>query len=304
MMLGVNLENTTSNDFRLTATARYLAFDVGGSGSELRLDGTIGSDPGVGAEWYRPFGRSPVFVAPYAGLSAVPRSTTSKTMRWWPSTGWSRLVPGRISASTSARSATCVSGPTSGETTARIEVGDPNRPEVAGRDAGAELTWRTDTQDSPVVPSGGVNSQVRLFARLRRAGHPIRLGDVPVVGLVHAAGRRCQRVLEGGIRRASLRVRQPRHDDGRGAAADLGVRSRDGLPARRVLGRGTPRGACLARWGRLPEAARTPAGLHRWSGLRRRLGRERRRVRRLVECRLADSTPVSASSWRPWSGRS
>ena len=36
MMLGVNLENTTSSDFRMTATARYLAFDIVGSGSELR----------------------------------------------------------------------------------------------------------------------------------------------------------------------------------------------------------------------------------------------------------------------------
>ena len=28
MMLGLNLENTTSSDFRITATARYLAFGV------------------------------------------------------------------------------------------------------------------------------------------------------------------------------------------------------------------------------------------------------------------------------------
>ena len=42
MMLGINLENTTSSDFRITATARYLAFDTVGSGSELRVDGTLG----------------------------------------------------------------------------------------------------------------------------------------------------------------------------------------------------------------------------------------------------------------------
>ena len=66
MMLGINLENTTSSDFRITATARYLAFDVVGSGSELRIDGTIGSDPHLAAELYRPIGRTPLFVAPYA----------------------------------------------------------------------------------------------------------------------------------------------------------------------------------------------------------------------------------------------
>ena len=71
-MLGMNLENTTSSDFRITATARYLAFDVVGSGSELRLDGTVGSDPTLAAELYRPIGQTPLFVAPYA---AAGRST-------------------------------------------------------------------------------------------------------------------------------------------------------------------------------------------------------------------------------------
>jgi NTE family protein len=68
MMLGMNLENTTSSDFRITATARYLAFDTVGSGSEWRIDGTVGSDPTLATELYRPIGPTPLFVAPYAGI--------------------------------------------------------------------------------------------------------------------------------------------------------------------------------------------------------------------------------------------
>ena len=68
MMLGVNLENTTASDFRVTATARYLGFDIVGSGSELRVDGTIGSDPSIAIELYRPIGPTPLFIAPYAGV--------------------------------------------------------------------------------------------------------------------------------------------------------------------------------------------------------------------------------------------
>ena len=68
MMLGVNLENTTASDFRVTATARYLGFDIVGSGSELRVDGTIGSDPSIAFELYRPIGPTPLFIAPYAGV--------------------------------------------------------------------------------------------------------------------------------------------------------------------------------------------------------------------------------------------
>ncbi len=67
MMLGMNLENTTSSDFRITVTARYLAFDTVGSGSEWRIDGTVGSDPTLATELYRPIGPTPLFVAPYAG---------------------------------------------------------------------------------------------------------------------------------------------------------------------------------------------------------------------------------------------
>jgi NTE family protein len=54
LMLGLNLENTTSDDFRLTLTARYLAYDPLGPRSELRIDGTIGSDPGLAMALYRP----------------------------------------------------------------------------------------------------------------------------------------------------------------------------------------------------------------------------------------------------------
>ena len=48
MMLGMTLENTTSSDFNIAASARYLAFDTVGSGSEWRIDGTVGSNPTLG----------------------------------------------------------------------------------------------------------------------------------------------------------------------------------------------------------------------------------------------------------------
>ena len=69
LMLGLNLENTTSDDFRITMTGRYLSFDMLGSGSELRLDGTLGSDPGVAFELYQPIPSSPFFVTAYGGAT-------------------------------------------------------------------------------------------------------------------------------------------------------------------------------------------------------------------------------------------
>ena len=76
LMLNVNLENTTSDQFRFSATARYLQFDLLGSGSELRLDGTAGSDPGVAASLHTPI-IGATFVRPYGSLSTRAFSVVS-----------------------------------------------------------------------------------------------------------------------------------------------------------------------------------------------------------------------------------
>jgi NTE family protein len=161
MMFGVNLENTTSSDFRITATGRYLGFDVAGSGSELRLDGTLGSNPSAGVELYRPLGRTPLFVAPYAGVGTVTFNfikDDAVIARY----GQTRARVGlNVGVNLGARS-DLRAGAYVGETSASIQVGDPGFPELGGKETGAEIAWRLDTQDSPVVPSTGLLSEVRL----------------------------------------------------------------------------------------------------------------------------------------------
>jgi len=161
MMLGVNLENTTSDDFRITATARYLNYDVVTSGSELRLDGTIGSDPGVAAELYLPIGRTPLFVAPYAayGQTTFNLIDEDAVIARYNQTVSRIGINGGINlgAQSDLRIGTYL-----GRSAASIEVGDPGFPELEGKETGAEIVWRMDTQDSPVVPARGMLSQVRL----------------------------------------------------------------------------------------------------------------------------------------------
>jgi NTE family protein len=161
MMLGVNLENTTSSDFRITATARYLAFDVAGSGSELRLDGTIGSDPSVAAELYRPIGSTPLFVAPYAGIGTATFNLIEADAiiaRYGQTIARAGV---NVGVNLGARSDVRIGG-YFGRSTASIEVGDPGFPELRGSESGGGIVWRLDSQDSAVVPSTGVLSEVRL----------------------------------------------------------------------------------------------------------------------------------------------
>ena len=176
-MLGVNLENTTSRDFRITATARYLAFDVVGSGSELRIDGTIGSDPAVGAELYRPIGPTPLFVAPYAGVVTSTFNLLDDEAviaRYGQTIAKVGLNLGvNLGAQSDVRLGAYV-----GRSTASIEIGDPGFPELEGKETAAELVWRLDTQDSPVVPSRGSLSRVRLSHVFD--GPDISVGGEPV----------------------------------------------------------------------------------------------------------------------------
>jgi NTE family protein len=160
MMLGINFENTTSRDFRIAATARYLAFDTVGSGSELRVDATVGSDPSVGIELYRPIGPTPLFLAPYAGIGKARFDLINDAVI----ARYSQTIA-RIGANAGinlgARSDLRV-GAYIGRVSASIDVGDPGFPELRGTETGAEMVWRADTQDSPVFPIGGLLSQVRL----------------------------------------------------------------------------------------------------------------------------------------------
>jgi NTE family protein len=162
MMLGGYLENATSRDFRIAATARYLSFDPVGSGSELRIDGTIGSDPAAGIELYRPIGSTPLFIAPYAGVQTrtfdlVARNVVLARYRQnLPRVGLN------VGVNVGARSDVRV-GAYLQHTSASIETGNPGFPEIEGKETAGELLWRVDTQDSAVVPARGVRSQVRLW---------------------------------------------------------------------------------------------------------------------------------------------
>jgi NTE family protein len=177
LMLGVNLENTTSSDFRITATARYLTFDIAGSGSELRVDGTIGSDPSLATELYLPIGSTPLFVAPYAGIGSATFNLIEEDAviaRYGQIVSRVGLNVGvNLGARSDVRAGAYV-----GQSKASIEVGDPGFPELRGKETGAEIVWRLDTQDSPVVPAAGILSQVRLSHVFN--GPDIQIGEETV----------------------------------------------------------------------------------------------------------------------------
>jgi NTE family protein len=154
LMLGFNLENTTSEDFRMTLTARYLRYDLIGSGSEVRIDGTLGSDPGLALSLYKPLGKTPLFVSPYAGV-------VSRTLNLIQddaivaSYGEVLSRAGLDVGANLGRNSDLRVGGYVGRLKANVQVGDPGLPSAHGKETVAEAKWRYDSQDSPVVPSRG-----------------------------------------------------------------------------------------------------------------------------------------------------
>ena len=161
MMLGFNLENTTSSDFRVALAGRYLAFDVVGPRSELRLDASIGSDPSAGFSLHRPLFGSRVFIRPVAGAM---RRTTDIIQDDHVIAQYRehRVSGGGDVGVDLSRESEIAGGVRYGRVDAEVRAGDPGLPEVGGAEAPLMIRFLHDSQDSPVVPSRGTRASVTL----------------------------------------------------------------------------------------------------------------------------------------------
>ena len=161
MMLGVSLENLTSNDFRAQLAGRYLAFDVLGSGSELRIEGAIGSDPSFQVSLYRPLFRTRLFTRPYA---ASEKNTIDIIQDDFVVAEYSmrRLSAGADLGVNLSRLSELTGGLRLGRLDANVRAGDPGLPELGGLETELLIVLRHDGHDNPVVPSRGTRATLSL----------------------------------------------------------------------------------------------------------------------------------------------
>src|SRR6185436_1970610 len=157
MYLGLSLENTTGNEFRFGLSGRYLAFDVLGSGSETRIDASIGSDPSVAATWYRPLRSSRVFVEPAVGATSQTLSAIDEghTVAQYTRTRAAVGIDGGLNL---GRLDEVRAGLRYGWSNANISIGDPGLPELSGEDSQFLVQWTHDGQDDAIVPTRGAHS--------------------------------------------------------------------------------------------------------------------------------------------------
>jgi len=157
LMLGVNLENTTSDQFQLSLGARYLRFDVLGSGSELRLDASVGSDPSLGAALYYPVWKH-AFVVPAVGVSNRTYNLIredSVVARYGQTLSGGGLDVGvNLGRDSDVRAGAFI-----GRVNAKVIVGDPGLPAASGKETTTHLTWRMNTQDRVIQATHGVAAE-------------------------------------------------------------------------------------------------------------------------------------------------
>ena len=155
LMLALIVENTTSENFKAQLAARYLAFDKVGSGSELRIDGAVGSDPSVAAALYKPIGATRFFVRGIGGANkrtfdfitndAIIAEYQESRVGVEGDLGFNPTKVSELSG-----------GFYGGHINDSIQAGNPLLPELGGAETVARLRWVVDQQDSEVIPSRGL----------------------------------------------------------------------------------------------------------------------------------------------------
>lgn len=161
LMLGIGLQNTTTDSFEFELAARYLRFDLIGSGSELRVDLSAGARPSAGVELYRPIGGTPLFVGASAAVrrGTLPFVSDDVVVARYTE---NRKIAGVFVGTNLGRDSDVRLGYTVADLDASVETGDPGLPELHGRETRARLAWRYDGQDSAVVPSSGLRALATL----------------------------------------------------------------------------------------------------------------------------------------------
>jgi NTE family protein len=161
LMLGVHIDNATTDVFAFQLAARYLAFDAVGRGSELRLDGAIGSRPHIAAELVEPLFGTALFGALSAGLlrHEIQFARDGDIFAQYEEV---RGTVGLDAGVDLGRSDELRIGVLTGLLRTEVRTGDPRLPDLSGWETRVRLRWLHDGQDRVVVPSRGTRASIRV----------------------------------------------------------------------------------------------------------------------------------------------
>jgi NTE family protein len=159
--LGLDLNNIDASNFAVNLRGRVTAYDWAGAGSEVRIDGALGTEQSVFGEIYRPLGKSKLFVAPRGYYTRYPVNGYMDD-RLVAEYRFTKAGGGVDVGYGSGRRAELRLGVDLADVKGRISVGLPDFPEVDGTQKFARLRFAWDGQTSPLVPTRGLHQIAEL----------------------------------------------------------------------------------------------------------------------------------------------
>ena len=155
LMTTVNVRNQTSADFDFQLAARFLAYDRPFPHSELRVDGALGTDPSLAAELRQPIASTRLFAAALVGADwnrinfthddAIVAQYAESRFGGELDLGAQPMRDMEFRFGIGAR-----------RYDAHPRVGNPDLPSLNGPETYGRFYGVYDSQDSPIVPSGGL----------------------------------------------------------------------------------------------------------------------------------------------------
>ena len=164
LQISPELSNVDSSSFAVNLAGRVTAYDWVGLGSEVRIDGVLGTRQGIGLEVWRPLGESPIFVAPRVYFVRNGRNGYLDE-RFVAEYRVKRFGGGVDLGVNAGRRAEFRVGVDTADVRGRVRIGSPLLPEVSGPETFASMQFIWDGQTSPIVPSHGhfVRSRLRYY---------------------------------------------------------------------------------------------------------------------------------------------
>ncbi len=161
LQVGIDVNNSETDDVNFNARARLTLFDVGGEGSEWRNDFSVGSRTLLATEFFRPFGRGRIFVAPNAFFEDRKVNFYEDGDRL-AEYSFRTAQAGIDLGYTTSRSSELRLGYSIGHLKATRRVGNTLFDDLGGKVSFASLRWNYDTRNNAQIPSRGVETRNSL----------------------------------------------------------------------------------------------------------------------------------------------
>jgi NTE family protein len=153
--LGLDVNNSDTNDVGFTLRGRLTAYDFGAHGAELRNDVNLGSHTLLTSEYFRPLGSGGWFTAPHLFYDKNIRDivqTDSRVGEY----RYERIGAGIDLGYTLNRSSELRFGYELYHAGTTLRSGDPMLPLYNGETSVGTIRWTLDRQDRALVPTHGI----------------------------------------------------------------------------------------------------------------------------------------------------